>query len=197
MTNLLDSSFWDLRWLNKQTGWDLGAPAPAIVKFFQDHPLPLNTRILIPGCGNAWEAEALAERGYLNITLCDISPTLCDILQDRFAHYPGIHILCADFFNLTGTFDLVIEQTFFCALQPEWRSKYAKQMATILKPGALLAGLWFSVEFPFDGPPFGGNPTEYIQLLETDFHIIEAGPCAFSVKPRQGNEWFIVARKKD
>lgn len=196
MTNLLDKSFWDQRWQNEQTGWDLGAPAPALIQFFDHHQLPKNTRILIPGCGNAWEAGALADRGYKNITLCDISPTLCAKLQDRYADNPEIHIICADFFSLSGPFDLVIEQTFFCALQPDLRNDYAKQMAAIIKPGGLLAGLWFSVEFPFDGPPFGGNPHDYIRLLENEFEIIEAGPSYDSVKPRQGNEWFIVASRK-
>jgi methyl halide transferase len=196
MTNLLDKSFWDQRWQNEQTGWDLGAASPALIRFFEQHQILLNTNILIPGCGNAWEAAALAERGYANITLCDISPILCDKLQVRFAENPGIHVVCADFFSLSGPFDLVIEQTFFCALKPELRNDYAEQMAAIIKPGGLLAGLWFSVEFPFDGPPFGGNPNDYIRLLQKEFEILEAGPCDYSVKPRQGNEWFIVARKK-
>lgn len=196
MTNMLDNSFWDQRWQSEQTGWDLGAPAPALIRFFDHQQSPPNVRILIPGCGNAWEAEALAERGFDNITLCDISPTLCAKLQNRFADNPGIKIICADFFSLTGPFDLVIEQTFFCALQPALRNDYAKQMAAIIKPGGLLAGLWFSIEFPFDGPPFGGNPHDYIRLLENEFDILEAGPCDESVKPRQGNEWQIVARRK-
>jgi len=196
VSNLLDKSFWDQRWQNEQTGWDLGKPAPALIRFFDRHPIPPSARILIPGCGNAWEAEALADRGYDNITLCDISPSLCVKLRDRFADNKGIHIICTDFFNLVGPFDLVIEQTFFCALQQDLRPSYAKHMAAIIKPGGLLAGLWFSVNFPFDGPPFGGNPNDYIQLLENDFLILEAGPCDHSVKPRQGNEWFIVAQRK-
>ena len=196
MTNLLDKTFWDQRWQEEKTGWDLGSPAPALIRFFDKRQLPLDTRILIPGCGNAWEAEALIERGFNSVTLCDISPTLCAKLKERFHESPGIQIVCADFFNIDGPYDLVIEQTFFCALQPDLRYNYARQMAAIIRPGGLLAGLWFSVEFPFDGPPFGGNPTDYIQLLENDFLINEAEPCAHSVKPRQGNEWFIVAQRK-
>ena len=196
MTNLLTKSFWDQRWKDEQTGWDLGKPAPALIRFFEDKVLPRDYRILIPGCGNAWEAQALADNGYTDITLCDISPTLCAKLEKRFSTSQGIHIVCADFFSLNGPFDLVIEQTFFCALQPDLRMDYAKQMANIIRPGGLLAGLWFSIEFPFDGPPFGGNPHDYLQLLQEQFIIREAGPCPISVKPRQGNEWFIVAERK-
>ena len=50
--------------------------------------------------------------------------------------------------------------------------------------------------FPFEGPPFGGNPHDYIRLLENEFDILEAGPCDDSVQPRQGNEWQIIARRK-
>lgn len=197
MTNLLDKTYWDQRWQQEQTGWDLGQPAPALLRFFDDYNIDRDTRILIPGCGNAWEAAALLERGFTNITLCDISPALCRQLEQRFSQSSNIHILCADFFDLTGPFDLVIEQTFFCALPPDLRTAYVKQMATIIRPGGLLAGLWFAVEFPFDGPPFGGNPNDYLRILENAFIIREAGLCNYSVKPRQGNEWFIVAERKD
>lgn len=195
MTNLLDQTFWDQRWKNGQTGWDLSEASPAILAYIDQQQPPFDTHILIPGCGNAWEAKALVERGYQHITLCDISPTLCASLAEQFSSTPEIRIICGDFFDLIGPFDLVIEQTFFCALTPGLRSAYVNQMANIIRPGGFLAGLWFSVEFPFDGPPFGGNPADYLKLLEPYFTIREAGPCMNSVKPRQGNEWFIVAER--
>jgi SAM-dependent methyltransferase len=197
MTNLLDKSFWDQRWHTGQTGWDLNEASPAIMDYFDRTKPPFDARILIPGCGNAWEAEALTRRGYTDITLCDISPTLCANLSERYHDQSAISIVCGDFFDLSGPYDLVIEQTFLCALDPSLRAAYAEHMARIIRPGSILAGLWFSVEFPFDGPPFGGSPEDYLKLLEPYFNLKEAGPCKASVKPRQGNEWFIVAERKN
>lgn len=53
-----DEHYWQERWQKGQTGWDIGGPAPAILQHFRsldDKALS----ILIPGCGNAYEAKAL------------------------------------------------------------------------------------------------------------------------------------------
>lgn len=58
-----DSEFWEDRWASEQTGWDIGSAAPALVEYFKT----IKNRdafILIPGCGNAYEAEWLVENGY-------------------------------------------------------------------------------------------------------------------------------------
>jgi methyl halide transferase len=147
-------------------------------------------------CGNAYEADWLLARGYRHLTLTDIAPALCDKLAEKYKQVSDIQVICGDFFALNGAYDLVLEQTFFCALQPELRKNYINKMADLLVPGGLLAGVWFSVEFPFEGPPFGGNPDTYISLLESHFTIRQAGPCLHSAAPRAGNEWFIEALRK-
>jgi hypothetical protein len=45
-----------------------------------------NVKILIPGCGNAHEAELLLEEGFKNITLLDIAPKACEIISKKFSH---------------------------------------------------------------------------------------------------------------
>jgi len=195
MADLLSKSFWNERWETGNTGWDLGAVSPPLAHYLSLHPPAESCRILIPGCGNAYEADWLLEKGYRHITLTDIAPALCQRLAEKYRSEPDVHVICGDFFDLNGKFDLMLEQTFFCALQPTLREQYVDKTAALLETGGVLAGVWFSVEFPFEGPPFGGNPNDYLKMLEKHFTIRIAEPCARSAAPRAGNEWLIEAVK--
>ncbi|WP_257098027.1 hypothetical protein [Sphingobacterium sp. E70] len=47
----------------------------------------------------------------------------------------------------------MLEQTFFCALDPILRKKYSNKMADLLHPHGILAGLMFNRTFESAGPP--------------------------------------------
>ena len=98
----------------------------------------------------------------------------------------------SDFFDLTGKFDLILEQTFFCALDPDVRRNYVIKMHDLLQPKGKLAGLLFGCEFEKAGPPFGGNSDSYHALFQDLFEIQIMEPCYNSIPPRQGNELFII-----
>jgi sulfatase maturation enzyme AslB (radical SAM superfamily) len=70
-------------------------------KFFDSLPNK-NASILIPGCGNAYEAEYLLNQGFSNVTLIDIAPTLVRNLKSKFRGNPSIQVLEGDFFQLNG-----------------------------------------------------------------------------------------------
>ena len=161
----LDELYWDSRWQEGQTGWDIGGPSPAIAAYMAQYPNK-NARILIPGCGNAHEAEYLLAQGFSDITLLDFAPKAVEILKEKFAAHPEIKVICADFFQHNGTYDLIIEQTFFCAIPPAMRPEYAKKAADLLGKNGKIAGLMFNVDFPTDGPPFGGNANEYRNIFD-------------------------------
>lgn len=95
-----------------------------------------NKSILIPGCGNAYEAEYLLKNGFNNITVIDISPTLCNQIIKKYKKFAGkqLTVICGDFFMHSGQYDFIIEQTFFCALEKSRRKEYAEKMQTLLKP---------------------------------------------------------------
>ncbi len=189
--------FWERMWSNNNTGWDIGHPSPPITEYMKQY-VNKDAAILIPGCGNAYEAEFLIEEGFTNITLIDISPTAVERLRKKFDGVDAVKLICADFFahNQPETYDLMIEQTFFCALNPDKRENYAGQAAKLLKPGGKIAGLLFGVEFAFDGPPFGGIRDEYENIFSKHFHIQRMDTAQNSIKPRQGNELFIEFVKK-
>jgi SAM-dependent methyltransferase len=192
---VLDKHYWEAQYKSNATGWDLGKVSPPIKEYI-DTLDNKNSTILIPGCGNSHEAEYLLSQGFTNITVIDISPTLIDNLQKKFKNNPNIKIVLDDFFEHQGEYDLILEQTFFCALPPTMREKYVLKMHQLLSSNGKLVGLLFNKTFE-SGPPFGGSQAEYKQLFKDyfDFKIMET--CHNSIKPRANSELFIEFQKKD
>lgn len=190
----LNANYWDKQYENNETGWDLNGVSPPL-KAFIDTLSDKQLGILIPGCGNAYEAGYLLQQGFTNVTLIDIASTLVEKLQQKFAGEP-IRILHADFFDHHEQYDLMLEQTFFCALDPSLRGRYAHHAHNLLRENGRLAGLLFNREFEKAGPPFGGNRNEYIQLFEPLFELKQFDVCTNSVKPRESTELFIELQKK-
>ncbi len=191
---ILDESFWNDRYLTHQTGWDIGNPSPPLTHFF-DQLQDKHMAILIPGCGNAYEGEYLWQLGFTNIHLLDISEILTAQLREAWKDRETVNIITGNFFEHTGQYDLIVEQTFFCTLLPGHRSAYSAKMKALLKPGGCLTGLLFDEVFE-TSPPFGGNKEEYTDVFENDFHIEKMERCYNSIKPRAGRELFFRLRQK-
>ena len=185
----LNDDYWSNRYKDKQTGWDVGAVTTPLKEYI-DQLEDRNIKILIPGCGNAYEARYLLEKGFTDITLIDISSVLVERLAREFAGDNRIRIIHQDFFEHAGVYDLVLEQTFFCALDPSFRKSYVQKMHSLLAPGGRIAGVLFSRAFE-GGPPFGGSVAEYQKLFEAQFKIRHLDPCYNSIPPRAGSEVFI------
>jgi hypothetical protein len=56
---------------SKTTGWDLAWCLP--IKNYIDTLKDKDIAILIPGCGNTYEAAYLLEQGFTNVTVIDIA----------------------------------------------------------------------------------------------------------------------------
>ncbi len=191
----LDQKFWNTLWENKITHWDIGYPSPAITDFMSKYPNK-DASVLIPGCGNAYEAEFLVKNGFNDITLIDIAPIAVNYIQEKFANYSQIKIFCEDFFEHDKKYDLIIEQTFFCALDPKKRNDYASHSASLLNPNGKIVGLMFEKDFGKPHPPFGGNKEEYIRTFEPYFEIHTIEKCCNSIPPRIDTELFVQFNKK-
>jgi methyl halide transferase len=190
--SLLTDAYWSERYRNQQTGWDTGMPTTPLKEYI-DQLKDTAIQILIPGCGNAHEAFYLLEKGFSHITLLDIAAELAARLAAKLAGTPAT-VLHADFFHHQGQYDLILEQTFFCALDPAQRNAYVQQMHTLLKPGGKLVGVLFNREFE-GGPPFGGNIAEYKKLFGSSFERCLTEPCYNSIPPRKDSEAFIIIQK--
>lgn len=190
-----DIAFWNQRWEKGETGWDIGYALPPIIKFMEQYEKK-DAAILIPGCGNAYEAAWMAEHGFTNITVMDIAPKAVDNLKAKFTDLPQIKIFCEDFFQHQGRYDLMIEQTFFCAHPPHRRKDYARVTASLLNAGGMVAGVLFNTVFEKAGPPFGGHVLEYQSVFEPWFKIKKMEACYNSIAPRAGKEVFFELMKK-
>jgi methyl halide transferase len=188
MAEFLSQDYWNNRYEAEQTGWDLKTISPPL-KAYIDQLTDKNLHILIPGCGSGHEAEYLLKNGFQNITVIDFAPLVVEKMKLYLSDYQNIKIICADFFTHTDKYDLILEQTFFCALNPDLRTKYINKMNELLTENGKLVGLLFGVQFP-KNPPFGGSREEYLSLFSNTFKINLLELCYNSIKPRQGSELF-------
>lgn len=193
-TDFLSASYWDERYSRQQTGWDIGHTSTPLQEYI-DQLTDKQTRILIPGAGNAYEARYLSDKGFTHITVLDISAVVINRLQTQLGNnHPAIQLVTGDFFAHSGTYDLILEQTFFCALDPALRQQYVAKMHSLLSGNGKLVGLLFNRDFE-NSPPFGGNTGEYRQLFSSVFRMIRLEPCYNSIPERAGNELFFMAQK--
>ncbi|WP_394331663.1 methyltransferase [Aequorivita viscosa] len=191
----LDESFWSEKYLDGHTGWDIGYVSTPLKEYI-DQLTDKELKILIPGGGNSYEAEYLFENGFKNVSVIDISTIPLENLLKRVPSFPKKNLLHLDYFELEETYDLIIEQTFFCALNPEIRKEYVQKTHQLLKPNGKLVGLLFNIPLNNDTPPFGGNELEYRSLFEEKF-IIDIMETAYnSIPQRTGNELFVYMRKR-
>lgn len=191
----LDASYWESQYKAKTIGWDLGKVSPPI-QIYVDTVDDKNCSILIPGCGNSYEAEYLLKQGFTNITVVDIAPTPVAVLKEKFKNNSNIQIILGDFFEHQGKYDLIIEQTFFCALPPFMRQKYVWKMHQLLADDGILAGLLFNRTFE-SGPPFGGSKEEYKILFAGTFDFLKMEVSKNSIAPRANSELFIELKKNN
>jgi hypothetical protein len=191
----LDPAYWEDRYRSGNTPWDLGSPSPSLVHLLEQHTTPAD-RILIPGAGHAYEAQWLHRNGYEHVYVCDWAATAIQRFAQHFPEFPGEHLLVQNFFDLELEVDFMLEQTFFCALDPSLRSNYVQKTHQLLSPGGQVGGLLFGVEMPGDGPPYGGSKEEYLDLFSNHFEIIQLKISPFSIAPRAGSELIFHFRKK-
>lgn len=191
----LDNEFWNNRYINNDTGWDLGEASPPIRDYINQLENK-NIKILIPGCGNAYEAEYLFEKGFANVFVIDLSETALNEFKNRVPDFPAENLICGNFFEHHNLYDLIIEQTFFCAIDPNLRASYATHVTHLLKPKGKLIGLLFDAPLNENHPPFGGNKKEYQTYFTPYFNLNIMESAHNSIQPRAGRELFINLSKK-
>lgn len=195
----LSKSYWNTRYKTEDIGWDLGQVSPPLKAFFDGLPEDYKVKsILIPGGGNAYEAEYLHHLGFKEVYVVDVSERALQNFKTRVPSFPEAHLIHQDFFDLEEyRFDLIIEQTFFCALNPKLRPDYAKKMSDLLTANGSLTGVLFQFPLTATGPPFGGDATEYRSYFESYFTVDILEPCYNSIESRAGKELFFSVSKHE
>ncbi len=189
---------WQKHYDEDDLQWDIGEVSPAILKLAKENKIPPG-KAIVPGCGQGHEVVFLLERG-LQVTGVDFADGAVKLLRRSLAA-KGLsgQIIQRNFFELDAEhdacYDLLLEQTFFCAILPEDRPKYVATANRILKPGALLAGLFYETEKE-GGPPFNTSQEDIIQHFSEMFVIETLEKTPHSVEQRAEKELLVVMRKK-
>jgi len=157
--------------------------------------LPSHARILIPGCGSAYEAAFLAGEGF-DVVAIDFSPAAVETARKNLADLANI-VRLADFFEFDSRkpFDVIYERAFLCALPRTMWNSYADRCAELLNPGGVIAGFFFFSDTP-KGPPFGTSQAELDRLMQQRFDRIEDHPVTDSIEVFAGKERWQVWRRK-
>jgi len=152
---------WDKMWRNgipPGLFFDAARCEPALVDLVEAAVPPLPTGLaLVPGCGRGYAVEALAAAGSRFAVGLELSPTGASVARDYLEGNAWTAILTVDFFtgNLgEGTFDLIYDCTFLCAINPDMRRAWADRMHCLLAPGGELVIDIFPIGTHTTGPPF-------------------------------------------
>lgn len=194
-SDIMEKDFWKNKYQEGQTGWDAGAITTPLKEYI-DQLTDKAVRILIPGAGNSYEAEYLFANGFTNVTVLDIADEPLANIAQRIPEFPKNNLVCADFFKHVGQYDIILEQTFFCALPPTMRDDYVQHMSTLLAPKGKLTGLMFCFPLTEKGPPFGGSKEEYLERFTGPFNVEICEEAYNSIEPRKGQELWVQFAKK-
>ena len=198
LTEPLGAGFWNARYQAGETGWDLGEPSPPFLALHRQRVIG-PCRVAVPGCGRGLEVAWLAQHGY-QVTGIDFAPEAIEASRGLLAAAGLCATLeCADLFalpeTLEGVFDLILEQTCFCAIDPARRADYVESVARLLAPGGRLVGLFYACKGD-NGPPFRTGPEEVRRLFSGAFEIKSLALTHHSHPRRMGEEWLGVLRRR-
>jgi thiopurine S-methyltransferase len=187
------SDFWESRYRDHTTPWDAGKVPDALRDYTKR--IKSGSRILIPGCGSAYEAGYLAENGF-HVLAIDFSPAAVELASKNLSRFGDI-VRLADFFEFDygKPYEVIYERAFLCALPPRMWPQYAPRMAQLLRPGGELAGFFFFRETE-KGPPFGTTPEALHALLDPHFELVEDRVVTDSIPVFKDAERWQVWRKR-
>ena len=165
--------------------FDVQSPSPCLLHYLAQHKLPLIGRALVPGCGRGYDVLALSETEgaeWKEVLGLDLSPTgvaaarayLEEAMEEGEEEEKKKmwRVEEGDFFKLgvekeEDKFTFIYDYTFFCAISPEKREAWARQMQALLAPGTgVLMTLIFPVCEKEGGPPYRVSLQGMKDLLE-------------------------------
>jgi SAM-dependent methyltransferase len=185
----LSSDYWTERYNSGKTGWNLKNISPPL-KAYIDQLEDENLKILVPGAGFGYEVKYLFQKGFKQVHYLDFSTAPLEYFKNVLPEFPDNQLINEDFFEHNGCYDLIIEQTLFCAIDPILRDEYVKKVHGLLVPGGKLVGLLFNRDFE-SGPPFGGSKDEYLNRFQSYFSQVQINNCYNSADARLDTELFI------
>jgi len=201
LNEVSNPKFWNNRYLNKNTKWDIGGPTPILSKYLKTKNKIGSVCVL--GCGKGHDAIEFSK--YKNdVHAVDFSKeALKDLRQRAIKADAKVNLHNKDIFLLSdshkGYFNMVYEYTCYCAINPDRRADYFSMVYDILKKN----GLFFGIMIPLDkdmyneeGPPFGVSMKEIKALTADLFDVVSSKFSNYSIEPRKGREKVLILKKK-
>ena len=191
-----DPAFWSERYASGVLPWDLGQPSPPLVRLLSTLDVAAFPRVLVPGAGNGYDAIFAARRGH-RVVAVDFARAPVDRLGALAE--PRLTAVQGDLFALppeaAGPHDIVVEHTCFCAVEPARRAEYVRVVASALRPGGVLAAVFFTHGRP-GGPPWTTDADEIRTLFGEAFNVAGLEIPADSVPDRRGQETLAALERR-
>lgn len=200
--DISSSAFWTESynsWSDSGTapGWELGSVAKPLTEVIPQIKIP-RSKICILGCGTGHDAAYLAALGHI-VTAVDISAEAIAKAKAMNPETSNLHYVCSDAFSFAkknaGTFDLVFEHTFFCAIDPDRRKELVAAWNSLLSEYGHFIGIFFTFDH-CGGPPFAASEWEVRERMKKNFEFLYWTRWRTSVEKRLGKELIVYARKR-
>lgn len=186
---IMEKDFWLERWDRGEIGFHQGEINPHLLRHWHELSAASGSEVFVPLCGKTRDMLWLREQGHPVLGV-ELSPLAVQAFFEENGYTPkcfstpkfghcaadNIHILCGDFFDLTGD-DLkgvtaVYDRASLVALPPEMRARYVTHLLNILPPAPkilLIAFDYQQSEMP--GPPFAVSRAEVESLYGGRAHV--------------------------
>jgi methyl halide transferase len=198
------ANYWEGAWTSGDTGWDIGEPAPPLTRLLA--AVPVKQHAVVLGCGGGHEARMLAATGWPRVVGVDFAPSALAAARQKTdpSLVAALEWRLQDVLTLgardgdhdRGLFDLVVEHTCFCAIDPGHRNDWAAMVARLLHPTGVLCALFYT-HGRAGGPPFGATHDDVRAVLENaGLTIGHAEVPTDSISRRTGDEWLVIARRR-
>ncbi len=191
---------WNERYNQNDMPWEKGVGTPVLAELLSLQPqyfLP-NKNALVIGCGLGHDVAMLHHAG-MNAKGLDISETALLLARKTYPELGDVWLL-DDLFAISDrsdTYDLIWEHTCYCAIYPEMRTSYITSVFGLLRPGAHLAGVFFTDtgQAPDVGPPFSTTRDDVFNHFSKLFHLVWEGKPSQCYPGREDCEWVMIWQK--
>jgi methyl halide transferase len=212
MSDVNSTEFWDQAYRDQRDGWDMGTPTPVFADILRRNGLDFREiggpdyrqvqtapTAALPCSGRGYDAMLFASHGF-DVTAIDFSSEALSYLHELQPRPERLTLLNADLFDMPAStrdsFDLIVEYTCVCAIDPFRRAELVKATHELLRPDGHALMLLFPIDGRAGGPPFAINDGEWKQLMSPYFDLTFECTPSTSVKPRLGRERLQMWRKR-
>ena len=186
---------WEQHYRDENTQWDLGVPAPPLVRA---SGLLAPVRTVVVGSGTGQDALSLASRGF-DVTGVDFAPSAVRIANENATKRKlTARYIQADVLTMPGDdapWQLWVEHTCFCAIDPSQRDAYVEAAHRSLAPDGKLLALFYAHKRE-GGPPFATTRAEVEMRFGKHFDLLSMEIPEDSIERRRGDELLALFKRK-